>query len=159
MISLQPIVQRLAQQPAGFRHPWPREVDGAAEFARKRMEALPLPAFWVVRQADKAQDMGERAVFAAPEFDVVIAIENVRQHARGENDQILLAYRQAVFQLLEGFVGTPGQDPLKYRGGKVIEYTDGDLYWADRYGFGALVTNYLGDPPLYDQLVYTGEKL
>ena len=159
MISLQPIVQRLAKAPAGFRHPWAREVDGAAEFARKRMEALPLPAFWVVRQADKAQDKGERAVFAAPEFDVVIAIENARQHARGENDQILLAYRQAVFHLLEGWEIAPGQDPLKYRGGKVVEYTDGDLYWADRYGFGGLVTNYLGDPPLYDQLVYTGEKL
>lgn len=159
MISLQPIVHCLAKPPAGFAYPWARDVDGAAEFARQRVDTLPLPAIWVVRQADKAIDKGERAVWAAPEFDVVIAIANARQHARGENDQILLAYRQAVFHLLEGREVAPGQDPLKYRGGKVVEYTDGDLYWADRYGFGGLVTNYLGDPPAFEQLVYTGEKL
>lgn len=159
MISLQPIVHRLAKAPEGFRRTWPRTVDGAAEFARTRVGNLPLPAIWVVRSSDKAQDKGERAVWAAPEFDVVIAIENAREHARGETDEILLAYRLAVFHLLEGLEAVPGQDPIKYRGGKVIEYTEGDLYWSDRYGFGGLVTNYLGDPPAFDQLVYTGEKL
>nr|WP_314710639.1 hypothetical protein [uncultured Comamonas sp.] len=152
-------MNRLVKAPEGFKPVWPRAVDGAAEFARSRLKELPLPAIWVIRSSDKAHDKGERAIWAGPEFDVVIAIENARQHARGETDEILLAYRRAVFHLLEGWESGPGQDPIKYQGGKVIEYTEGDLYWSDRYRFGGLVTNYLGDPPAFDQLVYMGEKL
>mgnify|MGYP000281715469 CR=1 FL=1 len=42
---------------------------------------------------------------------------------------------------------------------QVLEYTDGDLYWRDRYDFEALITNYLPDPAPFDQLTYTGDKL
>jgi hypothetical protein len=38
----------------------------------------------------------------------------------------------------------------------VIEYTDGDLYWADRYSFDAVITNYLPDPGQFDSLNNTG---
>jgi len=49
--------------------------------------------------------------------------------------------------------------PLQFAGGQVLEYTDGDLYWRDRYDFEALITNYLPDPAPFDQLTYTGDKL
>lgn len=158
MISLQPIITRLAAPPQGFKPLWFRQVDGAAAYALLRPDTLPYPAAWVVRASDRAARQGERSALATPEFDVVIAIENTRRHALGETDEILLAYRQAVFTLLEGWQAAAHQQPIRWQGGKVVEYTAQDLFWADRYAFDGLVTNYLGNPPAFDQLVYTGEK-
>ena len=43
--------------------------------------------------------------------------------------------------------------PLRFAGGQVLEYTDGDLYWRDRYTFAALITNYLPDPePVFSEI-------
>ena len=146
MISLTPVIKHLRPAPAGFAWPWFRQVGGAAEFAQIRPEALPLPAAWIVRAADKSEHAGERAENVTLAFDVVIAIENVRRHADGDTDDILLAYRQAVKALLLGWEIEPDVRPLKFSGGQVLEYTDGDLYWRDRYSFDALITNYLPDP-------------
>ncbi|BCB28431.1 hypothetical protein SKTS_33170 [Sulfurimicrobium lacus] len=159
MISLKPLIEHLTPKPAGFDGLWFRQVAGAAEFARIRPEALPLPACWIVRAADKVQHAGERAENVTLAFDVVIAIENVRSHAQGETDDTLLKYRQAVKALLLGWEIEADIKPIKFGGGQVLEYTDGDLYWRDRYGFEALITNYLPDPPAFDRLNYVGEKL
>lgn len=159
MISLKPLVDHLTHKPAGFDGQWFRQVAGAAEFARIRPEALPLPAAWVVRAADKVRHAGERAEDVTLAFDVVIAIENARTHAQGETDDVLLKYRLAVKALLLGWEIAPGMRPLQFSGGQVLEYTDGDLYWRDRYDFQALITNYLPDPPAFDRLNPTGEKL
>lgn len=159
MISLKPLIEHLTAKPAGFDGLWFRQVAGAAEYARLRPEALPLPACWIVRAADKVQHAGERAENVTLAFDVVIAIENVRTHAQGETDDVLLKYRQAVKTLLLGWEIEPDIKPLKFGGGQVLEYTDGDLYWRDRYDFDALITNYLPDPPAFDRLNHVGEKL
>lgn len=159
MISLRPLIARLEKKPAGFDGVWFRQVAGAAEFARIRPESLPLPAAWIVRAADKVQHAGERAENVTLAFDVVIAIENARTHAQGETDDVLLKYRQAVKTLLLGWEIEPNMRPLQFAGGQVLEYTDGDLYWRDRYDFEALITNYLPDPAPFDQLTYTGDKL
>lgn len=158
MISLAPLIARLGPKPAGFDKLWFRQVGGAAEYARIRPEALPLPAAWVVRSADKVRHAGERAEDVTFAFDVVIAIENARDHARGETDDVLLHYRQAVKTLLLGWAIDSGCRPIKWEGGRVLEYTDGDIYWADRYSFDALITNYLPDPPAYDGLYNMGER-
>lgn len=159
MISLRPLIAHLEKKPAGFDGLWFRQVAGAAEFARIRPEALPLPAAWIVRAADKVQHAGERAEAVTLAFDVVIAIENARTHAQGETDDVLLKYRQAVKTLLLGWEIAPQTRPINFAGGQVLEYTDGDLYWRDRYEFDALITNYLPDPPAFDRLNHTGEKL
>lgn len=159
MISLKPLIDHLTTKPADFDGVWFRQVAGAAEFARVRPEALPLPAAWVVRAADKVRHAGERAEDVTLAFDVVIAIENARTHAQGETDDVLLKYRVAVKNLLLGWEIAPGTRPLKFVGGQVLEYTDGDMYWRDRYDFNALITNYLPDPPVFDRLNNTGEKL
>jgi len=159
VISLKPLIEHLTAKPAGFDGLWFRQVAGAAEYARLRPEALPLPACWIVRAADKVQHAGERAENVTLAFDVVIAIENVRTHAQGETDDVLLKYRQAVKTLLLGWEIEPDIKPLKFGGGQVLEYTDGDLYWRDRYDFDALITNYLPDPPAFDRLNHVGEKL
>lgn len=156
MISLKPLLEHLAPKPAGFDGLWFRQVAGAAEFARLRPESLPLPAAWIVRAADKVQHAGERSEDVTLAFDVVIAIENVRTHAQGETDDVLLKYRRAVKALLLGWEMAPDLKPLKFDGGQVLEYTDGDLYWRDRYAFSALITNYLPDPPAFDRLNHTG---
>jgi hypothetical protein len=90
-------------------------------------------------------------------FDVVIAIENARQHDDNDTDDALLAYRRAVKDRLLGWEIEPGVQPLNFDGGQVLEYTAGDLYWRDRYDFEALITNYLPDPPAFDRLNHTGE--
>lgn len=159
MISLKPLIEHLTAKPAGFDGLWFRQVAGAAEYARLRPEALPLPAAWIVRAADRVQHAGERAENVTLAFDVVIAIENVRTHAQGETDDELLKYRKAVKALLLGWEIEPHIKPIKFGGGQVLEYTDGDLYWRDRYDFEALITNYLPDPPAFDRLNYVGEKL
>ena len=146
MISLTPVIKLLKPAPAGFAHPWFRQVAGAAEYARLRIEELPLPAAWVVRAADRVRHAGERLEDVDLAFDVVIAIENIRTHADGETDDVLLAYRLAVKDLLLGWEVADESDPINFAGGQVIEYTDGDLYWRDRYVFSALITNYLPDP-------------
>jgi hypothetical protein len=158
VISLKPLIEHLTPKPAGFDGLWFRQVAGAAEFARLRPEALPLPAAWIVRAADKVQHAGERAEDVTLAFDVVIAIENVRSHTPGDTDDALLKYRLAVKALLLGWEIEPDVRPLKFSGGQVLEYTDGDLYWRDRYDFAALITNYLPDPPAFDRLTYVGEK-
>lgn len=159
MISLKLLIDHLTLKPVGFDGQWFRQVAGAAEFARIRPEALPLPAAWIVRAADKVRHAGERAEDVTLAFDVVIAIENARTHAQGETDDVLLKYRKAVKDLLLGWEIEPGMRPLQFSGGQVLEYTDGDLYWRDRYDFQALITNYLPDPPAFDRLNPTGEKL
>lgn len=159
MISLKPLIERLTAKPAGFDGVWFRQVAGAAEFARIRPEALPLPAAWVVRAADKVQHAGERAENVTLAFDVVIAIENARTHVQGDTDDELLKYRKAVKALLLGWEIEPDVRPLSFAGGQVLEYTDGDLYWRDRYDFQALITNYLPDPPASDRLNHVGENL
>ena len=158
MISLTPLILHLSNAPTGFSGLWFRKVAGAAEFAQARPDALPLPACWVIRAADKVRHAGERAENVSFIFDVVIAVENARVHRPGETDDKLLAYRQAVKPLLLGWEPEPGVRPLKFDGGRVLEYTDGDLYWADRYQFDALITNYLPDPAPFDSVAYNGEE-
>lgn len=146
MISLKPLIAHITNKPAGFEGLWFRKVDGAAEYARLRVEALPLPAAWVVRASDQSQSAGEHVDNLTPEFSVVIAIENVRTHAPGDTDDLLIKYRKAVYDLLRDWEIRPDVRPIKYHGGRVIEYTDGDLYWEDRYSFDELINNYLPDP-------------
>jgi hypothetical protein len=146
MLSLTPVIKHLTPKPVWFEGLWFRKVDGAAEYARLRVEALPLPAAWVVRDADKSESAGERTDNVTPSFDVVIAIANGRQHEPGGTDDELLKYRRAVYKLLRGNAVLPDTEPVNFHGGRVIEYTDEDLYWADRYSFGGLIDNYLPDP-------------
>jgi hypothetical protein len=157
MLSRSPLILRLTPKPEGFAGLWFRKVAGAAEFAQLRPEALPLPACWIIRAADKVKHAGERAENLTLAFDVVIAIENARSHKPGDTDDLLLAYRQAVKTLLLGWEAAPDVRPLKFDGGRVLEYADGDLYWADRYEFTALITSYLPDPEPFDSIFYTGE--
>jgi hypothetical protein len=160
MISLTPVIKLLTVKPVGFEGLWFRKVDGAAEYARLRVDALPLPAAWVVRDADKSESAGERTDNMTPSFDVVIAIENVRMHEPGGTDDELLKYRRAVYKLLRGNTVVPDTLPIKFHGGHVIEYTDGDLYWADRYSFGGVIDNYLPAPTAqFVSLNNTGGKL
>ncbi|MDR0673338.1 MAG: hypothetical protein LBF93_06710 [Zoogloeaceae bacterium] len=175
MISLTPLIARLAEAPEGFAaagavqsaarqgaapRQWFRQVAGAAEFAQVRPEALPLPACWVIRAADSVRHAGERAEHVTLAFDVVIAITNARSHRPGETDDLLLAYREAVKTLLLGWEAAPDVRPLKFSGGRVLEYTEGDLYWADRYEYQAVITNYLPDPANpFDCIDSTGETL
>jgi hypothetical protein len=158
MISLTPLIQHLTPKPAGFAHAWFRDVAGAAEFAQVRQEALPLPACWLVRANDKTDDVDVEglAVDVALGFDVVIAIANTRTQRAGETDDVLLDYRHAVRAKLQGWEIEADIRPLSFKGGRVLEYTTNDIYWADRYTFNALLTNYLPDPGPYSELVYTG---
>lgn len=146
MLSLKPIIAHLTPEPAGFKGIWFRQVGGAAEFASIRPEALPLPAAWVVRNAEKSDHAGLHAENVTLSFDIIIAIENVRTHEQGDTDDMLLQYRLAVKNLLLGWEIEPDTRPINFEGGRVVEYTDGDLYWADRYSLQALITNYLPDP-------------
>lgn len=158
MISLTPLINQLTPPPAGFAPAWFRQVAGAAEFAQVRIEALPLPACWLVRAADKeeaADNEGLAADFGLG-FDVIIAIENTRTQRAGETDDLLLMYRHAVRARLQGWEIEADVRPIKFMGGRVLEYTENDIYWSDRYTFNALITNYLPDPGPYSALVYTG---
>lgn len=157
MISLLPLIQHLKPAPSEFGGLWFREVGGAAEYAQLRPDALPLPACWIVRAADRVRHAGERAEEGRFAFDCVLAIENVRSHTPGDTDELLLAYRQAVKDRLLGWEIEPDVRPIQWEGGRVLEYTDGDLYWADRYAFDALITNYLPDPPTFDGLTHLPE--
>lgn len=159
MISLTPIINLLTPKPAGFDRLWFRQVGSGGSFAQIRAEQFPLPAAWIVRAADKSDPAGERAADTEIGFDVVIAIENAREHYAGESDDILLVYRKAVEGLLLGYEINNDLKPLKFKGGQIIEYTAGDIYWRDRYVFDALITNYLPDPPAYGALNFTGEQL
>lgn len=157
MHSLKPVIALLTPKPAGFVGMWFREVAGASRYAQIKPQNLPLPAAWVVRSADKSKTMGERLDMVSPVIDVVIAIENVREHEPGETDELLLAYRRAVYQQLRGWLITPDSEPVEWLGGRMIDYTDGDLYWADSYSFGALFDNYLPAPTAaFNDLTNTG---
>lgn len=163
MISLTPLIALINQaRPAGFERDWFREVGGAAEFAKiAAVTVIPLPGCWLVRAADSAKPAGERAEDLALAFDVVIGITNERVKTAGETDDELLRYRRAVHTLLLGWrfpkapAATPTAPnpvltrPITFGGGQVIEYTDGDLWWRDRYQFIAHQTNYLPDPPAF----------
>lgn len=157
MISLLPLIALLSDKPAGFKHPWFRQVGSGASFAQIRAEALPLPAAWIMRAAERSQHAGERAENLTTGFDIIIAIENAREHYAGESDEILLQYRRAIKERLLGWEIEPEVRPMQFGGGQIIEYTDSDIYWRDRYTFDALITNYLPDPPAYGGLTLIEE--
>ena len=165
MLSLQPIIARIKPKPQAWTGDvWLREVAGAAEVAKlAAVTNLPLPACWVVRAADPAKPVGERMDSVTVAFDVVLAITNVRTATAGETDDALLRYRHAVYQLLRGWRMADGTSPIEFAGGQVIEYTDGDLWWRDRYSLTAEIDNYLPSPPAYGSVhnpnVNTGETL
>ena len=165
MLSLLPAIQRIKDaKPAGFDRDWFREVAGAAEFAKlATVTNLPLPGCWLVRAADPAKPVGELLDSVTVAFDVVIAITNIRAATAGEADDALLRYRHAVYHLLRGWTLPGATDPIAFGGGQVIEYTDGDLWWRDRYTLDATVNNYLPDPPAFEGVqntqVNTGAKL
>lgn len=159
MISIKPLIKHLTPKPAQFHGVWFRQVGGAAEFAAIRPNSLPLPACWIVRAADNVKHAGERAEDVKLAFDAVIAIENVRALAPGDADDELLKYRRAVYELLLGWEIEPDVKPINFDGGQVIEYTAGDLFWRDRYSFGALITNYLPDPePVFSGITHMEAK-
>lgn len=158
MLSLKPLIAHLTPKPTGFDGVWFRQVEGAAEYARRRLDGLPLPACWIVRADDQVKHAGERAEWMTLGFDLVIGITNARGHEPGDTDDMLLAYRQACKTLLLGWELEPDVRPLQFAGGRAIEYTDGDLFWRDRYEFKALITNYLPDPPPFDKLQFTGNE-
>ncbi|PPD31904.1 MAG: hypothetical protein CTY21_11690 [Methylomonas sp.] len=161
MISLTPVIDFLRPAPDGFALPWFRQVAGAAEYAQIRPEALPLPACWIVRRADNDEQADPEGLAAnlTLSFTAVIAVENARVHYHGDTDDMLLAYRHAVRRRLQGYEIEPDIRPIQFAGGTVLEYTDGDLYWADTYQFDALITNYLDDPGPFSALVFTGANL
>lgn len=159
MISLTPLINHLTPKPAGFSCVWFKQVAGAAEYAQLDVENLPLPNCWVIRAADKVTHAGERAEDVEMSFDIVIAIANARDHRPGETDDMLLMYRQAVKKLLLGWEIEADVNPIQFDGGRVLQYTNGDLFWADKYSFNALITNYLDDPEPFDSLTRTGENL
>lgn len=159
MIPLKPLIELLSSKPDGFAHPWFRQVGDGGNFAKVRADALPLPAAWLVRAAEKSDHIGERAENLTLGIDVIIAIENAREHYPGETDDILLQYRLAIKTKLLGWQIETNVRPMKFGGGQIIEYTEGDIYWRDRYLFDALITNYLPDPPIYGGLTLTGEQL
>lgn len=152
MISLTPLINHLTPKPVGFSEVWFKQVAGAAEYAQLDVQNLPLPNCWVIRAADKVTHAGERAEDVDMSFDIVIAIENARDHRPGETDDMLLKYRQAVKKLLLGWEIEPDVNPIQFDGGRVLQYTNGDLFWADKYSFNALITNYLDDPEPFDSL-------
>lgn len=156
MISLLPLTAHLKTKPAGFDGLWFREVSGAADYASLNPEALPLPGAWIVRSSEKARSVGERAVNVTLSFDVVIAISNERVHEHADADETLLQYRRAVEKLLLGWEIEPDVRPIQFDGGRVIEYTRRDIFWADRYSFDAVITNYLPDPAPFESLTNTG---
>ena len=155
MISLTPLIEHLSPKPAGFSEVWFKQVAGAAEYAQLDVESLPLPNCWVIRAADKVTHAGERAEDTDFSFDVVIAIENARTHRPGETDDLLLQYRRAVKKLLLGWQIAPDVRPIEWDGGRVLQYSNGDLFWADKYSFNALITNYLDDPEPFESLIQT----
>lgn len=159
MISLTPLINHLTLKPVGFGDVWFKQVAGAAEYAQLDVQNLPLPNCWVIRAADKVTHAGERAEDVDMSFDVVIAIANARDHRPGETDDMLLKYRQAVKKLLLGWEIEPDVNPIQFDGGRVLQYTNGDLFWADKYSFNALITNYLDDPEPFDSLIRTGKNL
>lgn len=159
MISLTPIIALLQPKPLDFDGLWFRQVAGAAEYSRIDAENIPTPTAWVVRSADRVTHAGERAEEVVLGFDVVIAIENARDHVAGETDDMLLKYRTAVKDLLLGWQIAPAIKPIKLNGGRVLRYDKADLIWADNYTFEALITNYLPDPYPFEKAVYTGESL
>ncbi|WP_445372733.1 phage tail terminator protein [Methylomonas sp. HW2-6] len=152
------MLEHLRTKPAAFPHAWFRDFGLAAEYAQIDPDRLPLPALWLVRAADKSDELDAeaRAANITLGFDAVIAIENIRAERAGETDDVLLSYRDAVRTKLQGWEIEAGVRPIKFKGGKVLEYSAQDIYWADRYEFSALITNYLPDPGAYDSLVYTG---
>lgn len=156
MISLIPLIALLKTKPIWFGELWFREVSGAADYASLNPEALPLPAAWIVRNSEKARSAGERAVNVTLSFDVVIAISNERVHEHANADETLLQYRRAIEKLLLGWEIEPDVRPIQFDGGRVIEYTKRDTFWADRYSFDALITNYLPDPDPFESLTNTG---
>lgn len=161
MFSLAPIVNALKTRPAGFAAPtkWFRQVEGAAEYAKRRVGAdTPLPGAWVVRQPEKVRQLDNegRMVELTVRFRVVIGITNERVALVGECDDALLTYRRAAANILMGFQAADETRPIRFVGGAPIEYTDGDLWWADEYDFTAVIDNFeSASASPFDALTYT----
>lgn len=157
MISLTPVIAALAAArpvlPGGLQ--WFRQVEGGAAFARVAdMPSVPLPGCWVIRTGERSTPSGEREARVAVQFDVVVAVTNVRMTTGGDADDALLVYRQAVLSVLQELAPWPLQTvhAIERVGGQAIEYSAGDLWWKDSYTTTVLVSNYLPDPVIFDRV-------
>jgi hypothetical protein len=144
--NLSPVRALLTQAPAGFDGFWFRQVAGAGEYARVKLDAIPAPAAYVVRTAEPAKPMGERLAQSTVKFSVVIVLENTRTDRTASTDDALLAYRDAVATKLLGWLPSPEAEPLRYVGGALLELTENVIYWNDHYELPHIVNNWLPDP-------------
>ncbi len=160
MISLTPVIDalRLARPALPSGLVWFRQVEGGAAFARVAdLPSVPLPGCWVVRTGDASMPDGERVSVTTVSFDVVMGVTNHRMATAGDSDDVLLAYRRAVLDVLQEWEFDPSQHmrqlrPLERTGGQAIEYSAGDLWWKDTYRFTARIDNFLPDPPAFDRV-------
>lgn len=147
MISLEPIRQHVATKPQGFDGQWLRSVSGAASFARLgERKHIQGPQGWVIAAADQVQHLGAREEYTTFLFDVVLSVTTIHARSAADDDE-LIRYRRAIKNKLLGYVFFSPEidcqvEPIKWHGGAVVEYTDVDLFWRDRYSFRALITNY-----------------
>lgn len=159
MISISPLISLLSTKPPDFNGDWFRRVDGIFEYAALGKEkAIPMPYAWLVRRTDTPTHWGERTEDVVAQLDIIIGLSHVRTHSAGDGDDKMLAYRLAVKSLLLGYQLANAQ-PLKYQGGSLWDTAGGNVFWKDTYQFQALVTNYLPDPPLYNDLHKIGSNL
>lgn len=159
--SLGAVRELLAAKPADFvAGVWFRQVAGAAEYARVKLDAVPAPAAYVVRTADAAQTRGERLALDTVSFSVVLVIENTRTDRTASADETLLAYRNAVATKLMGWRPSEEADAVRYVGGALLELNENVIYWNDNYALPHELENWLPDPSLqFEALTQTSGAL
>lgn len=147
MISLEPIRAYLAAKPQGFDGQWLRSVSGASSLAKLgERRGIQGPQSWIVAAQEQVQHLSAREELATFMFDVVLSVTTIHAKSAGDDDE-LLRYRRAIKAMLLGFrFFSPEVDgdvqALRWHGGQVVEYTDVDLLWRDRYSFSAVLSNY-----------------
>ena len=135
-MDLTPIlVQLRSQVPSGTF----RQIGGAIELDAAIQAAPVTPCVYVMPLADQPDDpflASATDQFVRRTFSAVICVSNRADATGGTADTELQGKRQAVRAALLGWTpeADPG-DPISYRGGRLLRFEDGRLWWADEYQF------------------------
>lgn len=114
-----------------------QRVDGAAEFAAVKRDSVPrTPCAWVIPGSETGGSNDLDNAYSqevVEEFVVVTAIRNVRDGTGEAAHDDLTAVRREQKQALINWQPDEEHAPAEYKGGRLLMFGNGLLYWADRY--------------------------
>jgi hypothetical protein len=133
------VITRLAAQLTGLK-----KIGGSADLDAAAKAAPPTPSMFVMPLAESGKPGGTTAVYRQPmllEFSVISVVANQRDATGNAALADLVALRTQLKAALIGWVpNTEDGEPVEFIGGRLLQFDDGRLWWADQFRLASYYT-------------------